>query len=203
MRYPHALFVTFALTFAGAASAAETPLPIPKAEYSGDRVIESAQGTFMQKVHSAAGKERMEMDMGGMQSVMILRPDKKVGWMLMPAQRMYMELDLSKAKQQAGGSGPPDDVTIEKVGVETVDGHPTTKYKMLMKDKSAGGFMWFTDDGIPIKMDMLSKDGKQKSRITMTLRNLEIGKQDASLFELPAGYAKMPNMGGMNPLKGN
>lgn len=194
MRYPHALFVTFALVFAAASFAAETPLPVPKAEYSGDRVIESAQGTFTQKVYSASGKERMEMDMAGMQSVMILRPDKKLGWMLMPAQRMYMELDLSKAKEQTG-SGPPDDVTIEKVGVETVEGHSATKYKMLMRDKSAGGFMWFTDDGIPIKMDMLSKDGNQKSRITMTLRNLKTGKQDASLFELPSGYSKMPGMG--------
>ena len=202
MRYLSALSATLALGFAAATVDAEMPLPAPKAEYSGDRVIESAQGTFTQKVYSASGKERMEMDMGGMQSVMILRPDKKVGWMLMPAQRMYMELDLSQAKQQAG-SGPPEDVTIEKVGTETVEGHATTKYKMLMRDKSAGGFMWFTDDGIPVKMDLLSKDGKQKSRITMTLRNLDIGKQDASLFELPAGYSKMPNMGGMNPFKGN
>jgi outer membrane lipoprotein-sorting protein len=202
MRYPQALFVTFVLMFGGAAAAAEMPLPVPKAEYSGNRVIESAQGTFTQKVHSAGGKERMETDMGGMQSVMILRPDKKLAWMLMPAQRMYMELDLSKAKEQSG-SGPPADVTIEKVGAETVEGRSTTKYKMLMRDKSAGGFMWFTDEGIPIKMDMLSKEGQQKSRITMTLRDLKIGKQDASLFELPAGYSKMPNMGGMNPYKGN
>jgi outer membrane lipoprotein-sorting protein len=202
MRYLPVLSATFALVAAGALSAAEMPLPLPKAEYSGERVIESAQGTFTQKVFSAAGKERMEMDMGGMQSVMIMRPDKKVAWMLMPAQRMYMELDLSQAKQQAA-SGPPDDVTIEKVGEETVDGHSATKYKMLMRDKSAGGFMWFTDDGIPLKMDMLSKDGKQKSRMTMTLRNLKIGKQDAALFEVPGGYSKMPSMGGMNPFKGN
>jgi hypothetical protein len=122
--------------------------------------------------------------------------------MLMPAQRMYTELDLSQAKEQAA-SGPPDDVTIEKIGDETVEGHSATKYKMLMRDKSAGGFMWFTDDGIPVKMDMLAREGKEKSRITMTLRNLKTGKQDASLFELPAGYSKMPNMGGMNPFKGN
>jgi outer membrane lipoprotein-sorting protein len=202
MRHLPALSATFAFVFAGALPAAEMPLPVPKAEYSGDRVIESAQGTLTQKVYSAAGKERMEMDMGGMQSVMILRPDKKLAWMLMPAHRMYMELDLSQAKQQAS-SGPPDDVTIEKVGEEAVEGRSATKYKMLMRDKSAGGFMWFTDDGIPVKMDMLSREGKQKSRITMTLRNLEIGRQDASLFELPAGYSKMPNMGGMNPFKGN
>jgi hypothetical protein len=202
MRHLPVLSATFTFLFAAAPHAAEMPLPLPKAEYSGERVIESAQGTLTQKIYSAAGKERMEMDMGGMQSVMILRPDKKVAWMLMPAQRMYMELDLSQAKQQAA-SGPPEDVTIEKVGEETIGGHSTTKYKMLMRDKSAGGFMWFTDDGIPLKMDMLSKDGKEKFRMTMTLRNLEVGKQDASLFELPAGYSKMPNMGGMNPFKGN
>jgi hypothetical protein len=64
-----------------------------------------------------------------------------------------------------------------------------------MKDGSAGGFIWITEQGVAIKMDMLTQEGGKKSRMTMTLTNLKIGPQDAQLFELPKGYNSMPSMG--------
>lgn len=177
--------------------AAATTLPSPTVEYSADRVIESEMGTFNGKVFAAKDKERTENNLRGMQSVMILRRDKQLGWMLMPSHRMYSQMDLARAQQQSGGA-PSNDVQIENVGTETVEGHATTKYKMLMKDGSAGGFIWITADGIAIKMDMLSKENGKKSRITMTLTNLRIGPQEAQLFELPSDYNAMPSMGSMN-----
>src|SRR5688572_14829380 len=90
-----ALCVATTASFAG-------PLPTPTVEYSADRVMETAVGTIEGKVYSSKGKERTETNMKGMQSVMILRGDKQEGYMLMPAQKMYMQLDFSKAKQQAG-----------------------------------------------------------------------------------------------------
>lgn len=39
--------------------------------------------------------------------------------------------------------------------------------------------------------------GGEKSRFTVTLKNLKIGSQDPQLFELPAGYNAMASMGGM------
>jgi hypothetical protein len=129
--------------------------------------------------------------MQGMQSVMILRRDRQLGWMLMPAQRMYQKLDLARAQQQSG-SQTADTVTIEQVGAESIEGHDATKYKMLMKDGSGGGFIWITQDGIPIKMDFLGKSGRDKTRMTVTLTNLAIGAQDPALFEPPADYQAMP-----------
>jgi hypothetical protein len=86
-------------------------------------------------------------------------------------------------------------VDITEVGKETLDGHATTKYKLLMKDGSAGGFIWITGEGIPVKMDMLSKSGGEKTRVTMTLSNLKVGAQDPQLFEVPADYSAMPSFG--------
>lgn len=179
-----------------AAGAHADTLPVPTVEYSADRIVESEAGTFDGKVYYAKDKERLETNMQGMQSVMILRRDQQLGWMLMPAQRMYQKLDLARAQQQSG-SQSADTVTIEQVGADSIEGHEATKYKMLMKDGSAGGFIWITQEGIPVKMDMLSKSGGEKSRFTMTLKNLKIGSQDPQLFELPAGYNAMPSMGGM------
>lgn len=175
-------------------SSADT-IPAPDTEYSGVRTVVTAEGSFTQTVHHSHGKERNEMQMEGMSMVTILRPDKKVAWQLMPMQKMYMEIDLKNANKMSGNA--PDDVTIEKLGSETLEGINTTKYKILMKDKSAGGFIWLSPENIPVKMDFLSKEGKNKNRVTMTLKNLTVEPQEAALFELPAGYQPMPSMGNM------
>ena len=175
-------------------STAET-IPAPDTEYSGIRQVVMAEGSFTQTVHHSHGKERSEMQMEGMSMISIIRPDKNVAWQLMPMQNMYMEMDMNSAKKMSGKA--PDDVTIEKMGSEMLDGINTTKYKLLMKDKSAGGFIWLSPENIPVKMDFLSKEGKEKQRITMTLKNLKVEPQEAALFELPAGYQPMPSMGNM------
>lgn len=180
------------------ASALGASLPVPTVEYSADRQVESEKGTMTQKVYHAPGKERSDIQMGGMQSAMILRQDKKVGWMLMPAQKMYMEMDFAQARERMGPTSPGESPQITVVGNETIEGLATTKYKLVTADKKYAGFMWFTDDGIAIKMDLLSRDPSKKSRITMTLKNLQVGDQDDALFEIPAGYSKVPAFGGMN-----
>jgi hypothetical protein len=179
-------------------TAAEGPLPSPTVDYSADRTMETDQGTFTGKIVFSKDKERAETQMQGMNMITIDRRDKQVSWMLMPAQRMYMERSIGEARAQRR-DGPPDDVTISEVGKETLEGVQTTKYKLLMKDGGAGGFMWFTPEGIAVKMDLLQKEGKKNSRTTITLTNLKIGPQDPSLFEVPDGFNKMPNMGKFMP----
>jgi hypothetical protein len=203
------MFTRFALVsalciIAFATSAQGAGLPVPSVEYSADRIMESEAGTFEGKVYAAKDKERSETSMQGMTSVMILRRDKQLGYMLMPAQKMYQQMDFAKAQQQSGGQAA-DQVDITEVGSETIEGQPTTKYKLIMKDGSAGGFMWFTKDGIMMKMDTVVKNGRDKSRMTITLRNLKIAAQDASLFEVPAGYNALPSFGGggFGPLGGS
>lgn len=173
---------------------AET-LPVPSTEYSADRTITSEMGEMQQKVFHSFGKERVEMQMEGMQTVMISRPDLGKFWNLMPMLGMYMEIDSAKAGQMSGQM--PDDITIEKMGTDQINGIATTKYKMLKKDKSAGGFIWLTAEHIPVQMDFISKEGKDKSRVKMSMSNLKSGKQDATLFELPQGLNPMPSMGSM------
>jgi hypothetical protein len=193
---PFALCVT---AFAAGSHAAT--LPVPTVEYSADRTVETEGGTLTGKVYFAKGKERQESSMKGFQTVMILRQDKQLGYMLMPAQHLYQQLDIATARKQSGSQDALQ-VDITEVGKETLDGHATTKYKLLMKDGSAGGFIWITGEGIPVKMDMLSKSGGNKSRVTLTLSNLQIGAQDPQLFEVPGDYKALPNMGGMGALTG-
>jgi hypothetical protein len=190
-----ALAAMCGLGVTGAVQAAA--LPSASVDYSADRVVETSSGTFTGKVYATKDKERAETNVGGMQSVMILRRDKQLGWMIMPTHKMYQTLDFAKAQAQSGAA-PDDQVQITEVGTETIEGHSANKYKMLTKDGSAGGFIWITEHGIPVKMDMLSKDGVEKTRMTITLKNLKIGPQDAQLFELPNGLTAMPSTGSLS-----
>lgn len=132
----------------------------------------------------------------------ITRKDKKVVWQLMGDMYMEMPMDSSNTSGMDGF----DIVEQAEVGQETINGIKATKSKIVAvkKDGSGkfGGFFWTTKEGITVKMDMLSKDGDKKMRMTSELTNLKIEKQNPALFEIPAGYTKndmgaMMGMGGM------
>jgi len=170
----------------------------PKVSYSGFQTMESAEGSVSGNVNVTPMMERREMGMGGEQTIMIIRRDKKTVWTLMPSQQMYMESKLGDR---------PDDVNsytineMKPMGEEVVNGIPCKKSKVVMTARDGskmGGFWWMSKEDIPIKMDMIAKDKGGKMRMKQELTKLKIGKQKPSLFEVPAGYSKMSmGMGSM------
>jgi hypothetical protein len=169
----------------------------PKVEYSADSYMEMAEATMQGALHSAPGKERREYVMEGQKMVMIARHDKKVAWVLMPEDKSYMEMKFPKEGRKDDISGYKIETTT--IGPETVNGVKTTKSKIIMtgpKGEKLGGFWWASKEGIIVKMDAISVDKGSKDRFKIELKNLKIGKQNPSLFEVPAGYTKM-DMGGM------
>ncbi len=179
------------------------PPPEVKVDYSADSMMETEGGmTMKSRIYHTVEKDRMEMG-GSDGMVSIIRKDKKVVWQLMGDMYMEMPMDASNAS----GMDAFDIVEQAEVGQETINGLKTTKSKIVAvkKDGSGkfGGFFWTTKEGITVKMDMLSKEGDKKMRMTSELTNLKIEKQDPALFEIPAGYTKndmgammggMPNM---------
>jgi len=193
-------FLLLAGLVTAAAAAAMQP---PKVEYSADSNMETADFTQSGKVHYAPGKERREYVESGEKMIMIIRHDKKRIWMLMPEEKMYMDMQMSGGRK-GDLSGYQIDQT--RVGEETVNDVRTTKYKIIMtgpKGEKFGGFFWTTREDIVMKMDAISADKGSKDRIKMELKNLKIGAQDPSLFEVPAGYSSgMPGMGGLGGMMG-
>jgi hypothetical protein len=182
------------LAWCGAATGAG--MPAPAVDYTAVREIVSEQGSFKQRVHASKGMERTEMQMGGMSMVSIIRPDRKLVWSLMPAQRMYQEVSIEQARRRDPGVSDPQ-IEISKLGQETVDGIAATKYRLILKNKSGGGFVWLTGENIPIKMEFISREGGAGVRVGMRLREVKTGRLDPALFEIPAGYTRMPSMGGL------
>jgi hypothetical protein len=163
-------------------------------EYSADSELETAEVAMKGHVNYTPMRERREMVTdGGDKMITIMRHDKKLAWMLMPSEKMYMETDIG----QAGGKDKtdPSQYQIEQtvIGPDTVNGVKTTKSKIIMtgpKGEKMGGFMWLTKENIMVKMDAIAIDKQQKMRFKTELTNLKIGKQDATLFEVPEGYSK-------------
>jgi outer membrane lipoprotein-sorting protein len=166
----------------------------PTVEYSGDMVMESDQGSMTTKLNYAlGGKQRMEISAGGQNTIMILRQDKKVSWVLMPQQNTYMEMSISDASKKTGTNVNDCDMDISSQGNETVNGVSATKSKVSMScpdNTKYDGTMWVTKEGIMVKMDAVAGQGSTQGHIKIDLKNLKIGPQEASLFEIPAGYQK-------------
>jgi hypothetical protein len=199
MKKSRMLLMVAAMTMTGAVAQAASPSQ-PQVEYSADSVIETAEVSMKGRVYYTPTRERREMEVGGGDKMMmIMRHDKKVVWTLMPSEKMYLEMNLA----QAGASDNSDlsQFKIEQtvIGPETVNGVSTTKSKIIMtgpNGEKMGGFMWVTKENIMVKMDAIAIDKKEKHRFKTELTNLKIGKQDPTLFEVPAGYEKM-SMPGM------
>lgn len=198
-----AVAALIAVLAGGPAAAAD-----PAVEYSADVSLETEDGTINYRTHRAPGKDRMEMSFGESQTI-IRRDDKKVTWMLMPSEQIYLELPAG------AGDAPASDrdyqiVERTVVGEETLDGRRTTKSKVVMADAKGNkfaGFWWDTPEGITVKMDAISVEGDSKKRVKMSLSNLKVERQNPALFEIPPGFQKMampsfPGMPGMGMTPG-
>ena len=207
------LFLMLALTsLCGALPAGAMQFTNPQAEYSADKVTQTESVTFEQHVYYTPTKERTEMHGSGKNAdqmpIQILRKDNKVMWQVTPSQKMYMEYSLDRPAPSTMKKEPADmtkwDFEETVVGEEVMEGVNVTKYKTIATStdgKKFGGFSWRTKEGIPLKVDLLYKQGEEKHRMTTELHNLKIGPQDPQLFEIPADYTKF-DMAGMMGGKG-
>jgi len=160
--------------------------------YDGIRVMEFQGGQFEASERRAPGKMYAEIQMSNMTSGVILREDLQKSYILMPSMGFYKEESLEGGMLQA--SNGMEFNKIEKVGREDINGHPSTKFKTRFKDNEGkgAGFIWITDTGVPIKMDLIYSNNKFKGeRINMEFIELNLREQDPAYFELPANLKPM------------
>jgi hypothetical protein len=181
-------------TVAGSVPNASSELPA--IDYSADRIIEGPGGTLGGKFYSSLDKERIETNTNGTLSIVILRRDMQGGYLLMPEQKKYQGIRLRSA-QKMSYTPSLDQMDLIPVGVDVIDGDPTTKWRAALKDGSAEGFVWLTRDRIPVKMELASGSGPSAQRVTIVLKNIVRGAQSPALFELPGGYGSIPSPGAM------
>lgn len=131
-------------------------------------------------------KVRQELKSGDDVSVTILRLDKKVSWTLMP-ENQYMEIAFNFDPNQPN---PDYKYEMKTIGTETVNGYSCQVVEYVYKDKKLGSLVqWIADDlGFAVKTQTKNSRGKVES--TIEYKNIVVGPQPDSLFEIPAGYKK-------------
>ncbi|MEK6598931.1 MAG: GNA1162 family protein [Deltaproteobacteria bacterium] len=157
---------------------------------------------FDAKLAKLGDKFRSEMDMGkalkakggemppGLsRMVFITRPDLKVGYNLYPDKNKYLEIAIKEEK------GDIPKIEKNKIGVDTIDGHPCDKFqvKITYKDGAVDeGYLWEAKDldRFVIRAEMENKDAKT----VVEMKNIKLVSPPKALFEAPQGYKKMSGM---------
>jgi len=169
-------------------------------EFSAD-VLSTFKGqSVSSKMYFEKDKWRMESEMRGMKSVSIVRKDKNLMWNLMPDQKMYSEMAIPEQQMQGASKAVADELSRKKLGAESVNGIMCDKYEVSHKNKATGQtevlYQWLSRDGIPVKS--AAKDGSW----TTEFKDIKMGRQPDSLFEVPAGYTKQKMPTGMHKMMG-
>ena len=199
LRWTARIFCVLALVLSAAFAVAQT-------EFSAEVVDSHKQGTTSQsKIYFSKDKIRFDSRDANSPGAFIMNLSNQSMTILMPQQRMYMEMpadaqeqrnmfsffktsdvenacgDWLKLANNKGGS-------CHKLGNETVNGRDTVKYEGT-NSKGEASQVWLDPKlRFPVKWQGTSGSGE--------LRNIQEGSQPASLFAIPAGYTKM-DMGGM------
>ncbi len=152
---------------------------------------------FEMPIAKAGKKIRLEMDYSKMpqgaqmppalsKMVTIHRGDKKVTYSLYPNKKKYLGHDVTDENYYE-----KPDVTKTRVGSETIDGHPTEKFKIKITYKNAKtqqGYIWNATDlyGMTIKSETVDENFK----FTTRLKNIVLKTPPKNLFEIPAGFTE-------------
>lgn len=180
-----AVVLTAALFSAGAAKAAD---------FSADVVSKSGGAVFQGKMYSSGEKTRMEAG----PAVTITRTDRKAVYVLMPQQKMYMEQPFDPNKMVGSSDRVPGEENREPLGEETVNGVQAQKYRITYAVNGQKNVVhqWLAkDNNVPVRT--AAEDGSW----SMDLKNINTGPVSPDLFDIPAGYQKLPmgipGMGGI------
>lgn len=153
-------------------------------DFSADFVSKAGNVISRGKMFFSNNKFRMDNP----QAVTISRMDRKVVYVLMPEQKMYMEQPVTEENTKGLSQKKMEgEIKREKIGNESVNGIKADKYKITYK---AGGridsmLQWIASD-----MDMPVKTASVDGKWSMELKNVKFGSQPNSLFEVPKGYKK-------------
>jgi hypothetical protein len=181
-------FASLQLSFVGASAAT---LGDARVGFSAERVLIIDGRSYVGRMWHIPGAQRHEQDMPGLKPVFILHADRAFADVILP--QLHTVIELALPGELSLLSNP--NLLRKPVGEATVNGIAAMRYAVEEESPAghAAGSLWLSEDGIPMKCDAKfeTKNGKL-STIHWELRHVKIGRQDAALFEVPHGYAKLP-----------
>jgi hypothetical protein len=163
------------------------------AEFSAMMMVKDAAKVMPGKIYVHDGKMRQEfLDEKG-QTITIVRPDLKVVWVILPLQRIYMEIPLTQKLPGQFIQIPPRALGKRQVGQERVNGYDTEKYEVSVpvgRSLEKQTYWIAAKLGLPIKMEC------RERQFSLEYKSLREEKVPDRLFALPPGLQKLDSIGG-------
>ena len=137
-------------------------------QFSADMVRRGPEGEATSgKMYVGDGRTRMEMSQQGREVIRISDQNRRMEWILFPAEQSYLERGAPPGAEGAPPPGQPSaeadpcaalpGVTCRRVGVEDVNGRPAVKWEMstTQEGKTLTGAQWLDQErGMPLKSVM-------------------------------------------------
>jgi hypothetical protein len=160
--------------------------------YSATRTVTIDGRDYLDKVFHVPGKEREDVNVGGIPMDFILDLDRARAAVILPALVSYVEIPLPPLLAQFDRHR----LDGKAVGEDRIDGVPATKYRIdfTASDRTRGnGFLWLSRDNILLRIEgKMARRHRKPTRISMMLSDLRLGPQDRSLFMVPKGLHRIP-----------
>jgi hypothetical protein len=124
--------------------------------------------------------------------ISIIRPDKKLVYVIYPDQRVMLTMPLPKEDYEGSDKAPK--LSKTELGKETIDGHPCVKNRVVITD-SAGqtveAVTWDATDlkDLPIQIQTQEKDSTSLVRF----KQIQFARPAVGLFEPPSGFTQYDN----------
>jgi hypothetical protein len=178
-----------------AAPLSAKPIGDAKVAYTADMTLEGDGLVMTGETRHTPGRDgrpgldRLDLMVQGMRQTIIIRPDHKVAWVILPDQGGYASYSLDNARELVGVMDD-ERVTLTPLGQETVAGLPATHYRFEGADGRGtpiAGEVWLTADDIVVRMTGQSVEQGRTRNVVMQLDNVRIGPVPDAAFEVPPG----------------
>ncbi len=157
-------------------------------EFSAKQTTRNGAQSMSGKIYFQSDRWRVEMASPDGLKVAIHRLDRLVTWLLLP-DRKYVEMPLRIDQLPQVAPKIPGEVERTRVGTDLVGGRKTEKYRVALdlNGQKQVLYQWVAPD-IQFSMKLASLDGSWESAFD----HVVFDRQSPHLFELPAGYTKVP-----------
>jgi hypothetical protein len=157
------------------------------AQFTALLLVKDGHKTMPGKLYVLDGKMRQDFIDEEGQTITIVRPDKKVVWVIIPQERAYMEMPLKIRWPGQFIQIPPTAIGKRLVGHDRVSGYEVDKYEVAVPSRAGleKQTFWLAPKlGLPIKMEC------RRRHFCLEYTNIKEGRVPARLFNLPPGLHK-------------
>ncbi len=164
------------------------PLSAWGAEFSAKMVLTQQGQNIPGKIYVKDKKMRQEFVDDRGQTITIVRRDKNRVWVIIPAEKTYVDMPLGLHLPGQFLQLPPEAISKRQVGTEEMGGYQVEKIEVTLRGGPEGitrQTFWVAPKlGVPIKT--VSAD----RQYAIEYRDIKENKLEDRLFEVPAGCQK-------------